>query len=186
METKQTYKSALLNESVPKEIDRYLDYSMTITKIIIDKLRGDKITKREFARSLGKNESQISEWLSGRHNFTLRTLADMSAMYELDFSEAFKLVIDPQQNESVFTSVNKLLPSLLDESNKLLSSSVFEEVFKNINIGKYFSEFDQSIAGTNRTENEFGHNPVGGTRESPSNEVKNNNQSKTNLTLIAA
>ncbi len=186
MKTNRNDKSNLLQEPIAIEVDRYLDYSMTVTKIIVDKLRDEKITKREFARSLGKNESQISEWLSGRHNFTLRTLADISAKYELDFSEAFRLVVDSQQNEPVTTYVDKLLPFLLDESKKLIDSTLFEEVFKYIDIAKYSKEFDISIVGTNRTENEFRSNPIRETKESQSNEAKYNNQPKANLTLIAA
>ena len=109
MKTNKNDKSNLLQEPIAKEVDRYLDFTMTVTKIIIDKLKNEKITKREFARSLGKNESQISEWLSGRHNFTLRTLADISAKYDLDFSEAFILLSEHPLNvsPSIETSMSK-------------------------------------------------------------------------------
>jgi len=91
MKTNENYKSTLLNEPVPEEIDRYLDYSMTITRMITEKLRSKSITLKEFAKALGKKEAQVSEWLSGRHNFSLRSLSEISAKYDLDFSDAFKL-----------------------------------------------------------------------------------------------
>lgn len=91
MKTNENYKSTLLNEPVPEEIDRYLDYSMTITRIIVEKLRSESITLKEFAKALGKKESQVSEWLSGRHIFTLRSLSEISVKYDLDFSDAFKI-----------------------------------------------------------------------------------------------
>lgn len=97
MKTNENYKSTLLNEPVPEEIDRYLDYSMTITRIIVEKLRSESITLKEFAKALGKKESQVSEWLSGRHNFTLRLLSEISAKYDLDFSDAFRLSINQQR-----------------------------------------------------------------------------------------
>ncbi|MBR1468552.1 MAG: helix-turn-helix transcriptional regulator [Prevotella sp.] len=38
------------------------------------------MTQKEFARRMGKTESEVSVWLSGQHNFTLRTLARISAV----------------------------------------------------------------------------------------------------------
>lgn len=130
MKKNQNDKSNLLQEPIAKEVDRYLDFTMSVTKIIIDKLRNEKITKREFARSLGKNESQISEWLSGRHNFTLRTLADISAKYELDFSEAFKLVIEDalSVNQFIETSPTK------QKANSKSIKSVFRSKHENTNL----------------------------------------------------
>lgn len=98
MKTNENYKSTLLNEPVPEEIDRYLDYSMTITRMITEKLRSESITLKEFATALGKKESKVSEWLNGRHNFTLRLLSEISAKYDLDFSDAFRLPGVNQQN----------------------------------------------------------------------------------------
>ena len=31
--------------------------------------------QKDLAKALGKNESEISKWLSGSHNFTLKTIA---------------------------------------------------------------------------------------------------------------
>jgi transcriptional regulator with XRE-family HTH domain len=31
--------------------------------------------QKELAKALGKNESEISKWMSGSHNFTLKTVA---------------------------------------------------------------------------------------------------------------
>lgn len=34
--------------------------------------------QKDLARLMRKNESEISKWLSGTHNFTLRTIASIS------------------------------------------------------------------------------------------------------------
>lgn len=36
------------------------------------------ITQKELAAKMGKRESEISKWLTGRHNFTTKTLAGIS------------------------------------------------------------------------------------------------------------
>ena len=33
------------------------------------------LTKKEFADSIGKRPSEVTKWLSGQHNFTIRTIA---------------------------------------------------------------------------------------------------------------
>ena len=36
----------------------------------------------EFADSIGKRPSEVTKWLSGQHNFTIRTLAMLSAYFD--------------------------------------------------------------------------------------------------------
>ena len=38
------------------------------------------MTQKEFAKEVGKTEPEVSRWLSGTHNFTLRTLAKISSV----------------------------------------------------------------------------------------------------------
>ncbi|MCI5451072.1 helix-turn-helix transcriptional regulator, partial [bacterium] len=33
------------------------------------------LTQKDFAQKLHKRESEISKWLTGRHNFTMQTIA---------------------------------------------------------------------------------------------------------------
>ncbi|MCD8385299.1 MAG: helix-turn-helix transcriptional regulator [Bacteroidales bacterium] len=39
------------------------------------------ISKIELARALGKRPNEITRWLSGQHNFTLRTIALLSTFF---------------------------------------------------------------------------------------------------------
>lgn len=100
-------------EEVPKETTRFIEFSMKISEKILDLLDEQEIGKREFARSIGKKESQISEWLSGMHNFTIRTLAEISAKYELDFSDAFRLTEDQEQNFTPVQSKQEMIGKTL-------------------------------------------------------------------------
>ncbi len=97
----------LLDTHIPKDVSRYIDFSLIISEMILQKLDELGINKREFARSLGKKESQISEWLSGMHNFTLKTLAEISLRYDLDFSEAFRLSQSKSKEKKVHPSIQK-------------------------------------------------------------------------------
>ena len=45
----------------------------------IDAILKEKgLSQKELAAKMGKRESEISRWLTGRHNFTTNTLADIS------------------------------------------------------------------------------------------------------------
>jgi len=41
-------------------------------------LKSKNMTQRDLARLIGKRESEVSKWLTGRHNFTIKTLALIS------------------------------------------------------------------------------------------------------------
>ena len=39
------------------------------------------LSKLEFANALGKRPSEVTKWLSGQHNFTIRTISMLSAFF---------------------------------------------------------------------------------------------------------
>jgi len=68
-----------LLKSTPKDVaifvDLYADLVVRINQILLEK----DLTKKDLADKLEKKPSEISKWLSGDHNFTLRSLAKLSA-----------------------------------------------------------------------------------------------------------
>ena len=51
------------------------DLSYAIAERLDATLREKGITQHELAIKLGKRDSEVSKWLTGRHNFTLSTIA---------------------------------------------------------------------------------------------------------------
>ena len=66
-------------DNTPKEVDIFVDWYADLVIRINQLLREKNITKKELAEKLDKNPSEITKWLSGEHNFTLRSLAKLSA-----------------------------------------------------------------------------------------------------------
>lgn len=66
-------------DNTPKDVeifvDLYADIVVRINQLLLEK----GISKKNLAESMGKNPSEISKWLSGEHNFTLRSIAKLSA-----------------------------------------------------------------------------------------------------------
>ena len=80
MKTEKLFNECLAN--VPNDITIEIDLSFDIANKI-DKILSDrKISQKDFAAMIGKKESEISKWLKGTHNFTLRTIAKISAVLE--------------------------------------------------------------------------------------------------------
>lgn len=68
-----------LLKSTPKDIeilaDWYADLLVRINELMIE----NKINKKELAEKLDKQPSEISKWFNSNHNFTLKSLAKLSA-----------------------------------------------------------------------------------------------------------
>ena len=66
-------------DNTPKDVDIFVDWYAELVVRINQLLRENNISKKELAEKMDKNPSEISKWLSGEHNFTLRSLAKLSA-----------------------------------------------------------------------------------------------------------
>src|SRR5690606_38577727 len=58
-----------------KYVDIFVDYTFDLSNRIQFLLDQNSMEQKDLAKALGKNESEISKWLSGSHNFTLKTVA---------------------------------------------------------------------------------------------------------------
>ena len=65
-------------DAIPAECKAEFDLSFAIADRIAEVLKQKDMTQRDLARLLGKRESEVSKWLTGRHNFTTNTIARIS------------------------------------------------------------------------------------------------------------
>ncbi len=66
-------------DNTPNDVDIFVDWYADLVVRINQLLRENDISKKELAEKMDKKPSEISKWLSGEHNFTLRSLAKLSA-----------------------------------------------------------------------------------------------------------
>lgn len=78
-EAKEAYRKMV--DSVPDEIRMRVDLSFDISNRIASLMEERNLSKKQFAEALGKRPSEITKWLSGQHNFTISTLAMLSAFF---------------------------------------------------------------------------------------------------------
>lgn len=60
---------------VSPEIRRRVDLSFLIVDRIHCILEAKGLKQKDLANLLGKNESEISKWMRGTHNFTIETIS---------------------------------------------------------------------------------------------------------------
>lgn len=66
-----------LEENQNPEIDRFIERNLEITQKVCVILKNRGIKKNEFAKMLDKKPSEITKWLSGLHNLTLKSITKM-------------------------------------------------------------------------------------------------------------
>lgn len=63
---------------VSNDVKLELDMSFALADKIDAALKERKISQKDLAKKMGKTEAEVSRWLGGTHNFTLRTIAKIS------------------------------------------------------------------------------------------------------------
>ena len=73
MITNELFRQSL--SAVSKEQRAEFDLSYGIAERLDAILKEKGITQHELAQRMGKRDSEVSKWLTGRHNFTTETIA---------------------------------------------------------------------------------------------------------------
>ena len=69
----ELFRQCLAAVSADQKAGFELSYGIAERISEILKMKG--LTQKEFAGQLNKRESEVSKWLTGRHNFTMQTIA---------------------------------------------------------------------------------------------------------------
>lgn len=64
--------------AVSNDVRMELDMSFALADKIDMILREKNISQKQLVKKMGKTEAEVSRWLRGTHNFTLRTIAKIS------------------------------------------------------------------------------------------------------------
>lgn len=80
MSTTDLFRESL--KEVPDSIKAELDLSFAISDKIDAILKKRNLSQKEFAKMMGKSEPEVCRWLNGRHNFTIKTIAKISAVLQ--------------------------------------------------------------------------------------------------------
>lgn len=73
---KSQFVKNMINE-IPEDIKLFSSIYAELTLKINEALKSQGLSKKELAEKLEKKPSEISKWLNGEHNFTLRSLCKL-------------------------------------------------------------------------------------------------------------
>lgn len=68
-----------IRSTISPEMKMQMDLSVDIANRIYDILEAKGMSQKEFAKLIGKTETEVSRWLSGTHNLTMATICKISA-----------------------------------------------------------------------------------------------------------
>lgn len=86
-------------------IDKFVDTSFDLSDRIHEILEAKGISQRELAEMIGKKESQVSKWMTGTHNFTIRTLALLEVKLGVSIFQVSSGAIQPIEKKAMEEAV---------------------------------------------------------------------------------
>lgn len=89
-------------KKVPAEIKLLVSRSIAIAKQINRILERQGKTQKDLANLLGKKESEISKWLRGTHNFTIKTIGKIETVLG---EQIFLTADEAVQNITIYNAV---------------------------------------------------------------------------------
>lgn len=66
---------------IPDTLRNETELSFQISDRIYELMIERGLSKKQFADALGKRPCEVTKWLSGQHNFTIATIAMLSAFF---------------------------------------------------------------------------------------------------------
>ena len=77
---------------------------MMVAARIADGMKARQLNQKQFAKLMGRTESEVSDWLSGDRNFTIDTLFDIGQVLGIDFlgTSIHNVYADAEIEEPVF------------------------------------------------------------------------------------
>jgi len=79
----QTVFDRIRNRTKP-ETHRYVQKNLAVVAEVSRLMKEKGWTQKELARKMGKTESEVSKWLSGLHNLTLKSIVKLETILDAD------------------------------------------------------------------------------------------------------
>jgi len=84
MTTENNLISNWLDVNGEPEIEAFVEKNLAITEKVRQALEAKGWSHAEFAKAMGKSPSEVSKWLSGMHNLTLKSIIKMETALGMD------------------------------------------------------------------------------------------------------
>lgn len=124
----------LLNSISPEESLR-IENRMLMAAKIDDAIKAKGWKKKDLMKALGKtNQSEVTKWLSGTHNFTQDLLTDLGRVLDVNFLNLEKPVTDKEViSKKYIITVNTTAPKASYANDILVSCALNNDSLSDVN-----------------------------------------------------
>ena len=84
-----------IRRTISPEMKMQMELSVAIANRIYDILEAKGMSQKDFAKLMGKTETEVSRWLSGTHNLTMATICKISAALDADVVKVADCEMEP-------------------------------------------------------------------------------------------
>ena len=84
-----------IRSTISPEMKLQMELSVAIANRIYDILEAKGMSQKDFAKLMGKTETEVSRWLSGTHNLTMATICKISAALDADVVKVADCEMEP-------------------------------------------------------------------------------------------
>ena len=84
-----------IRSTISPEMKLQMEMSVAISNLIYEILEARGMSQKDFARLMGKTETEVSRWLSGTHNLTMATICKISAALDADVVKVADHELEP-------------------------------------------------------------------------------------------
>lgn len=123
MSTSNDMQDFFLQEGAP-EIERFVEKNLLITQQIFQYLRDRGWSQKDLAQAMGKSEAEISKWLSGTHNLTLKSLTKLEVVLQED------IITTPLAARQQYEKIRFVKVNVYASVNEDISSGRYVELLK--------------------------------------------------------
>ena len=109
-----------LRSKITPENERFISKNLDISREVYSILKDKNLTQKDFANKLGKKESEVSKWLSGLHNLTLKSIIKMETILDTD------IIITPQKAKLQY-EVIKYVPFIVNVNSEKEDKAIEQE-----------------------------------------------------------
>jgi transcriptional regulator with XRE-family HTH domain len=121
---------------VSDDVNRFVDHSFEVVNKIHSILENQGKTQRDLSVLLGKSESEISKWMRGTHNFTLKSISKIESVLGEKILHVIKEdeMVVKKEILNIYSSLFKTLDftfekkEVLEKSDNISKSYNFKEV----------------------------------------------------------
>lgn len=108
------------------DVERFIDINLDISEQVMEYLGKKGWTQKDLASKLGKSEAEVSKWLSGMHNLTLKSISKMEAVLQEN------IILTPKIAKKTFSKNNYIVLNVYGSSNEHVCIFKTDEIVQKV------------------------------------------------------